>query len=378
MKNIPRILLGIIFVILPGLKLEASPKAKDFCVLRMCRKFRTTETFNPTLDSLNAATLTPCANRYQDASIKKPSAPEVIKELKNGNEVNINFNGTSILAQQSIKVPTHGETLFICSRGYGGSRPFECNAIQGAGAGLHSAARYIRDNIITAPCIAFDYPDDRKKFNFAQEADQQSLETIYDAVIQKAPNKKIVLFGSCRGATNILHTVARIARNNPERLRNVKGLILESPPLSLEAVTQQIGKQDLAWLPGGGTILHKVFKFIFPAHDPDKDHSLADVLADIPTDVPILITHLKGHDAVVSDNNMKTIIESLQRKNVYLHIVDKPTAKHGFLGHLSSVQEIANAFLKEHQLPHKSALAIQGKRLLENAQDAAQYPNTYL
>ena len=88
--------------------------------------------------------------------------------------------------------------------------------------GLKHTYRRLKHKNFTCPCVTFNFDDRHTRVNFGQKADVDRLQEVYDQLIQKNPQARVILNGECRGALAALLFAAR----NP---KNIVAIILESP-----------------------------------------------------------------------------------------------------------------------------------------------------
>lgn len=332
--------------------------------------FRIPGTFSPTVENLNTTTTTiqQAVNNEPDSScqtirsviqqINNKGVPEMAK-IKVCNKCD---DTTQLILdlQKGIK-KVDSDVITIISRGWAsnkqGSRPSK-------GGGLHAAYVYIRDNIICTPCISFDYPEDRRLFNFAQNFDTCCLETVYNEVIKQNPKARIILVGDCIGGLRALRFVAE---KNPTQ---VETLVLESPFTSFTSLTDRIAQVYLKpyLVRFGAPLLRRFFTWYFPNYQASKDNFMEQ--ASNIEGKNIFIGHRKN-DTHVSDESMKKLADMLgEKNNVYFYITDNKTYNHSRIMPLKKVQQTVNAFYKGLHYPHNQQLADEGESLLETPREA--------
>lgn len=337
---------------------------------------RTTQTFIPTANNMNILLLTPQNDEEMAGKGKRVAA--VIKDIekndvKDGDLLCINrkLHPDTWVISKNISANDHDD-LFIYSRG-NSDRTFPVldnligsNGTPRNGGGLLEAYKYIKEKIINGACVTFDYPDKRGTLSFGQENEKAYLRTVYNEVVKNNPDKKINYVAFCRGGSVGLD----FATENP---KNLSTLTLESPLISFNVATHFIGTSYLFSIPGAGSLVYNLFRYIFPAYKPEQDN-LLERIDKIPKDLPILIGHLKS-DAVVSDDVIHRVLQKLKdHEHVYLIVVNDTTKKL-FHGHLNSTKpfvQTSNAFLAAYQQTHDKELAQEGKSLLAIARLNAQ------
>lgn len=305
----------------------------------------------PTIQELNTFTLSPLkqtnsATAYLEirpliTAIQHhknaPSTELVVYEKTEKKDGLKLIKGFTTVTQGIQELPD--EYITIACRGYA-LRKNPKNGLPQRGGGVVDAYSRLRNNICHTPLITFDFLDQRRTFNFAQELDQACLKIVYDEVVAKNPNAKIILTGDCRGALNVL----KFAATNP---KNLHALILTSPFVSAQELTQELAKNYLQryFGKGSGKLLHNFFQWWFPNYDPQQD-SVWEVLPKI-TNKNIFIAH-RDSDTMVANETVEKLAKVLKTNNlVSLKIITDKSAKHAKLLQLPECQDHINAFLKQ-------------------------------
>ena len=330
--------------------------------------------FTPTLSSLHVHTLVASDTLPND--IKPVSIRTFIAQCAQENNhlnighIKIHSKNTKevtdkiITAHKGIVLDENTDLVIIASRGYAFNITLG-EPLPRKGGGMLDAYQRIRDNLFHAPVITFDYPDDRELFNFGQKLDQKCLEFVYQEVLKKSPQAKIILFGSCRGAKCVLE----LATKKP---KNLAAIIVESPFISAKEMTMQIGMRYAPILPGAATMTYGIFKLYFPNFK-DQRENLRKRLNRIPN-VPIFIAH-RIHDTLVSNRQVHDLVRLLRKSglsHIYFFTTDDETDSHARMMHLEPAQQAVNAFLHNHNFPHDEELAMQGKKVLAHARNKAR------
>ncbi|MEX0849370.1 MAG: hypothetical protein WD055_04015 [Candidatus Dependentiae bacterium] len=332
--------------------------------------------FNPTIENLNTITLIP--TEYDQNGL---SVAELAQQIDTGNDANnplyltLQTNDTVSKTWRvhfGLDVTNKEDTVFVYSRGYAGAeRPEKPRrngkekkkrglcAIPKRGGGVVVGSQWLKNSIINGQCVMFDYPDTRSYFDFGLKNDQNCLDTMYNALVQRTEN--IVFFGNCRGSKALLNF---LSRSQPEHVRAV---VLDAPFLDLVQFTQEIGKTYAKRIPFSKDIAYKIITYWHPSYHESDDLSLND-LKQIPTQTPIFIGHLY-HDALVSDELIKQMVTTLRDSGhaVYLLVIDDHTKSHSRLYQTEPFVKAVNAFFKKYNLPHDAILAHEGRFLLANA-----------
>jgi pimeloyl-ACP methyl ester carboxylesterase len=337
-------------------------------------KTRSAKPFEPTHENLNLYTFAP-AQDITDHDLntaidihgfvdhfcnnKKPDNAQLIITDHANNPKKI----TTV--QRGIPGNLDHEIIFVSSRGYA-KRDVPIpgdylELIKNGGCAL-SGHMLIKDNIVTdAPCITFDYPDQRNYFSFGQDTDIHCLHTVWEQVTAQYPNANIIGIGDCRGGKTFLE----LATTRPP---NLKALILLSPFVSAWDMSNQLAKNYLGWLPKSGTILHEFFNLYFPNFRPEKDNLMSKVQTIAP-DLPIFIGY-RHNDYLASLESMHELMRILHTQgnnHIYFVTVSDNHATHSRITPIPELQWAVNAFLARYALPHHKELADLGKPLLEAA-----------
>ena len=347
---------------------------------------RKKETFVPNEKNINALTLRPCD--IPTEAIPDRSLETLVQEIRAGKSPESAYiripkqPGQYILYQQGVITNEDDATIFICSRGYAKKeRPLlasnsnnqdpEDHFVKHGACAVAAYTQMLHNIVNDAPCVSFDYPDQRTLFNFGQKTDLSCLETIYKSVREKSPHAAIVLIGDCRGA----RTALKFSLNHP---RHIKAVILMSPFFSARSLTNCIAQNYLKWLPRSPDILYSFFKMWFPNYHEQEDQTFESA----PTNSaypPILISHRIG-DTLVEDHEVEKLVKQLRRhKNtsVYFLPIRDRSAPHSRLTNIKLFQHGANTFLQKHALPHNASLTSHRESLANfmlNAQECITAP----
>jgi len=320
--------------------MKVSPKLEDFHLL----------TYMPT-DAV-------------DNADNKLSIDDIDQAIKTGNRTNLNGRYTA-MADKSVKLVSDipsgvTGTLYIYVSGLAGrssSAPYQ-HPSNGAATVYKLFERGIIKN---APCVSFAGPTQyRRTVNFGQELDQECLNMVYEEVVKRNPQAKIVFLGVCIGATTILNYLAG-PLGGIEKFSHLHAVVLESPYISFNEVVRHMGNSYLPF--GLKWLLPAVFKQWFI--NAKTDISSTQILKsykNIPTNVKMFISCLKN-DAVCSRQNIEKIKKSLDGNlqepvqvfdcpAVYQYEGTTKTAKHGRLFGISENQTAITDFLKNHELDH--------------------------
>jgi len=276
--------------------------------------------------------------------IQKKSVPAVCT-------MRINNTDKKVVVHKGIALNPHvHDTVFICSRGYA-KRDIvlpgdDLELVKKGGCAIAAHVLFKNNLIGNAPCITFDYPDDRTHFNFGQEIDVACLQAVWDAVLAAHPAARVVGVGDCRGAKALLS----LATRNP---KNLEALVLISPFVTTKDMVEQLAKNYLTWIPKSDKALHTFFKYYFPSYNALQDTLLSQVHLIDPA-LPIFIGQRKN-DYLTSDKSINTLVSRLRaagNKNVHLCMVSDSKATHSRIAPIAKLQREVNQFLALYQLPH--------------------------
>lgn len=302
---------------------------------------RTPAQVDASLKNLNILTFIPSlTSKHPTRSI------EAVCTAVNKGENHQNQDSTIQINNQifdlSCQIPSNCQKIFIYVSGYSGVSGNARYKYAGTGAAA-TYKNYLNNIIKDAPCISFDGPVNyRSTFNFGQKSDQDCLNTIYEETVKQNPEAEIILVGTCKGATTILNYLTH--PENKAKLNNVKAVILESPSLSLEALTDHVAKnnvhKNLQWL------LPYLFKAVFPNYTWNQP-TVLDKSENIPSHISILIGSLV-HDKVASHKDICTLLSTLKNSRKKAELVESSdkTLKHARLIESKEYQEKVNTFLK--------------------------------
>jgi hypothetical protein len=317
-----------------------------------------------------------------DIQQRKPIARDVLLPNKVTQE-NILIkmqSGVPVLDQSSGK-----RTIFIYSAGWETALLGQVTRSDGTnhynkikvsqGVGVYSIHHFMRAGILNGVTVGFDYPTDaRRSFDGAQEAQIKCLKDVYDEVVKHNPDADIVFAGECIGATTILNLITHpIYKDHLER---VKGIILESPPITVKNVAETIAGKYLWWLPGGKPFMHGLFRFALPSYNPTTSYNILNAENNhLLRTLPICIGSIIGDD-IASDDDTIAIAKKLRssgNEHVYLFRTPDRWMKngkevklwHSSLRKLPKYKGVVNAFCARYQFPHNKSLADAAQEALE-------------
>jgi hypothetical protein len=209
--------------------------------------------------------------------------------------------------------------------------------------GVRQARDYIANNIITGICYTFSYADSIKTINFGQEDDYARLEHAYNLIREKHPTAAIVLLGLSRGASNILHFLARQTKEN---LVPIKAIILESPFDSVDSMLDHIAKKYCWMIPKSSYLLKKLVSHL-PNYKNNQEQPV-NFVQKISTSIPFLIVY-SLQDKVVSAQGVQTIIDLLKKNNNPVTAVELKIGKNSTASFQKKFQDAAAAFLHDNK-----------------------------
>lgn len=294
-----------------------------------------------------------------EQSTQKKDAPTlgIVKkyvEEKKALTMSLDIGSSIVHATSDTPTPPDNDLYWLVSPGFMGHRPQNCSQEPEPQSGIEQAAAFIRGNIIHGPCITFNYNDDRRTFNFAQDDDLLLLHNAY----KKIPaTSDVILVGTCRGATALLNFLPKLPEKEYQR---IKAVILESPALSLKSLAQKVGQTYVNWLPKSPQLIHTFFRFWFPNYDPTYPDCM-NSLACIPKDLPIFIGHLKD-DKVIEESDiiaLKNRFIETGHINTHFAIIEDTThtITHARMSKIPAFQYEVNKFLQQYHLPHDEQCA---------------------
>jgi alpha-beta hydrolase superfamily lysophospholipase len=136
-------------------------------------------------------------------------------------------------------------------------------------------------------------------------------------------NCPLILFGCSRGASTTLTSVLRLYANEPELLRNVKGVIVEAPFADIPSVLRfRFGKLEGLAV----RLIHMVQQY---RKDKPSPLDLANKL-EWPPHIPLLIVHSRA-DGVVPQSSTLELVKALRAKNAPLRECELQFSSHSAL-----------------------------------------------
>jgi hypothetical protein len=284
----------------------------------------------PTFNQLNVVTFTPVDIPSDTLSQNLTNTPTatVLKHLKKSMITqNVIINGRAYKVQNGIP-NSFREPVSVYSGGYSNhGRPY-----------AYSGYNAIKAGLVPETCVTFEFPTDtRRGFNFCQEQDLKCLELVCKKIVKKSPEASIILHGACKGAANNLRFLAESAENNTtERyVKNIKAVIAESPPLSVEKALQHTFMSCIT-LP--------LIPHIFPNYN-SKAKTIMNA-KKFPK-IPVLVASLP-HDTISDLKDVRTMNKHLTDiGGTITHFVSKETKfRHGKIGRTEDYRSNVSSFLK--------------------------------
>lgn len=311
--------------------------------------------FKPTVTSLNTYTMLPASIHTPHMRIKKQVSLDQLVTLIQSKKapvacaLAVSNSRQKVYVYQGISPSiAHHNVIYVCSRGYAKRDtkiPSDDLELVKQGGGIIAAHMMFKDNIIAnAPCITFDYPDERPYFNFGQELDLACLQTVCQMVRLTHPYARIVGLGDCRGAKVLLSYAS-------QEQALFSALILISPFVSTYDMIAQLSKNYLGWLPYSDQLLHTFFKCYFPSYNAAQETVLSDI-ASMNIQLPIFIGQRKN-DYLASDKSIRTLVRALHRAgnhHVRLTMVSDNKATHSRITPIPALQRAIRKFLIDYQL----------------------------
>lgn len=215
-------------------------------------------------------------------------------------------------------------------------------AFRNCSNGAPSGHAFLRDAIIEGPCITYDNVNDtRAGYSFGGKQDIDNLNSVIKAVVKKNPDISITIIANCKGGTVTHNCLAKAEENGETYLKNIKGVIFDSTPISLD---HTIRNQPLY------CISHYFYRLIFPNYD-YKAPTILDA-KKYPKDIPILIGEVKD-DVTAPHEDVDKIqqkLSDLGNTKIERYIREKST-KDIIHGRLTTkdpkFQEVCRRFIQE-------------------------------
>lgn len=331
--------------------------------------FNQPEKFKPTLEKLNATTITPI-----DANTASISIYDYMEKLGSGqyaqsqNVLVSSTNKCHVRVEQGIDLTAMQphEPVLLFSPYFLPALVKHPEKLQfyipsTPGRSFYTAGYYLKNKTIPTTCITFDYRDTRTAINVGQSLDQQCLSLITDEIVRQ--EHPFILFGCCRGAINILKFITEKPTDYLEK--NLRAVIVESPALSLKDICEQTvrSRPILNLLPhdAGSAALYTLLRWALPNHAYQESTILANI-DNIPKDLPMLIIQVKN-DTLVAEDKTKKLVKKLVEtghSQVHLLVFTDKNLNHYTISTASLYPAGVNAFLQHYGLPHNATLAAQG------------------
>jgi len=332
------------------------------------------DNFVPTVENLHTCTLIP-AHISTDESIPKIGVADLMAQTNTHTlkrSTLIAEGSPNAIVEPGIHIRDDQQALFLFSPYFTMQKVktepgAQTYSHREPGGGTYGASRFIKNKFINGECISFDYHDTLGSINFTQELDQQCLETVFDKIVQQAPHKKIILYGPCRGATNILKFL--VQRAKPVHFNSLSAVVLEAPALSLQALIPQTvrSRPAISWTGAiGENLAYAIIRAALPNHSANDGTVIIDNIEQIPKELPILIVHLQN-DTSVPGRDMRKLITRLKETghtSIHLLVMYDKNLGHAHISKAVIYQQVTNAFLKYYNLPHDTTLAAQGDQAI--------------
>ncbi len=306
-----------------------------------------------TLENLNILTIRPVSECPEP---QKRTIDEVSSSIKEGENATNNNKCVTIYEmsekEQSFDLSTtlpsdYNGTIAIYVSGYAG---LSGNArYKYAGSGAYGTFNYLKADLMSKDWIYISFDgltNYRSYFNFGQQLDQDCLNTVYEATIQKNPRAKIVLFGSCKGSTTILNYLTNPNNKYKKFDEHIKAVLLESPSISLDSIVLHIARNHVP------KPLQFILPYLFAATFPSyqwKQKTMIDYTANLPNNIPILIGYLQ-QDKTANYQDILKIVDSFLKagkNNVHVFKSNNTELLHGHLSKANDFQEKARKFFAE-------------------------------
>lgn len=216
--------------------------------------------------------------------------------------------------------------------------------------------------LFDGPVVTFDFPDATRNFwrvNIVNCAlgQRQDIDHMHQIILdrsRKAPRSTFVGIGVSRGAGAWLNYMG--IYQTPQ----VKALVLESPFDSIASTVSPIA--------------HAFMPLIFMQYD-EKGLHPRDVIAQIPKELPILITCVKDDHRVPYTSTVEVYRLLKESGHPHVHMLVFESGNHGTFvleSHRAEYRNVAHAFYKKYGLPYNKKAAKRGQRLFATTQPDPQ------
>ncbi len=243
------------------------------------------------------------------------------------------------------------------------NNPKESIAIFAHGLGGDADQRIYYHDTIGCPIVGQNGPEwDRTKYGHNIGPQQSCLAQEDDIfVITKQikkytqENKNIILFGVSKGAATMINTIAWLATHNPDLLKNINAVILESPFASVEKVVARIVgiNFDEQTKHTNKSIAHEYF----PNYNPENITPIKSVTSmwdTVNRNLVIVFVHSK-QDKLIDITDSQLLHGTLKQKNFKnLYLIEAQTGQHAniFWGpDRKHILEKLHEIYRKHNLP---------------------------
>jgi len=205
--------------------------------------------------------------------------------------------------------------------------------------GIRQAKEWIKNGIITGPCVTFNYGDSLRRLNFGQQIDSQCVQVAHEFAKEKFPNKKIVFACLSRGCNAMITYLSE----NPETQKNVAALIMESPYTDMKSVAHHIAKNYIWWFPNAKQIFYSLIKNLpnYNSEFPTAEEQIKKI-----NDIPTFLIYSTA-DKTVPPQETKKLGKILQ-ENKKTAIVELQSGRHSKLSYNEKFRKKVTEFLNHY------------------------------
>ncbi|PKN03769.1 hypothetical protein CVU75_00430 [Candidatus Dependentiae bacterium HGW-Dependentiae-1] len=212
--------------------------------------------------------------------------------------------------------------------------------------------------ILKAPVYSFDFPHvhnkpEKKYVSLAQNLEIAALKETCDAI--QGPK---ILMGVSMGASTIINYTSLYYTSE------IKALILETPFDDPDSVLKH--KSGFLY----DMIKNSMYMWFCPLYNHNGIKPIS-AIRNFPKNLPILLIHASSDELIPPFCSRHLYHHLKENGNQHVYLLELSHGKHANYLHgkdAQKYQETVHAFCKKYNLPHDEALALSGKKYLDNAQ----------
>ncbi len=220
-----------------------------------------------------------------------------------------------------------------------------------------------------SPLSIANYSFNFGKANLGQKNDIKTLHKAYNNHIERYPNTGVIMYGDSRGAATIFNF---IALHKPQQ---VKAAVLDGIFDNIPHTVKHFAYTDKRACEEDR--LYSIVRFMMGSykHDGINQRECAEIIAD---DIPLLMV-ISLKDGLVAPQSAFYLYNRLRdRGHQKIHLLVLKRALHPAYM-ITDAQDkkvyetVVHAFYKKYNLPHNTALALEGQKDFDATQPTAEY-----